>query len=53
MNGSELVVSDAASVFLGNKGAAVVTLIILISLIGANNGFVLSSARIIYAMARD
>lgn len=53
MNGSELVVSDAASVFLGNKGAAVVTLIILISLIGANNGFVLSSARINYAMARD
>ena len=53
MNGSELVVSDAASVFLGNKGAAVVTLIILISLIGANNGFVLTSARINYAMARD
>ena len=53
MNGSELVVSDAASVFLGNKGAAVVTIIILISLIGANNGFVLSSARINYAMARD
>ena len=53
MNGSERVVSDAASVFLGNKGAAVVTLIILISLIGANNGFVLSSARINYAMARD
>ena len=53
MNGSERVVSDAASVFLGNKGAAVVTIIILISLIGANNGFVLSSARINYAMARD
>jgi len=53
MNGSDLVVSDAASVFLGNKGAAIVTLIILISLIGANNGFVLSSARINYAMARD
>ena len=53
MNGSDLVVSDAASVFLGNKGAAIVTVIILISLIGANNGFVLTSARINYAMAKD
>jgi len=53
MNGSNLVVSDATTVFLGNKGAAVVTLIILISLIGANNGFVLTSARINYAMAKD
>ena len=53
MNGSDLVVSDAASVFLGNKGAAIVTLIILISLIGANNGFILTSARINYAMAKD
>ena len=53
INGSDLVVSDAASVFLGNKGAAIVTLIILISLIGANNGFVLTSARINYAMAKD
>ena len=53
MNGSDLVVSDAASVFLGNKGATIVTLIILISLIGANNGSILTSARINYAMARD
>jgi len=53
MNGSDLVVSDAASVFLGSKGAVVVTLIILISLVGANNGSILTSARINYAMARD
>jgi APA family basic amino acid/polyamine antiporter len=53
MNGSDLVVSDATSVFLGNKGAAIVTLIILISLIGANNGSILTSARINFAMARD
>jgi APA family basic amino acid/polyamine antiporter len=53
MNGSDLVVSDAASVFLGNKGTIVVTLIILISLVGANNGSILTSARINYAMARD
>ena len=53
MNGSDLVVSDATSVFLGNKGAAIVTLIILISLIGASNGSILTSARINFAMARD
>ena len=53
MLGSELVMSDAATVFLGNRGAAIVTVIILISLIGANNGFILTSARISYAMARD
>ena len=53
MIGSDLVMSDAASMFLGNKGAAIVTIVILISLIGANNGFVLTSARINYAMAKD
>ena len=53
MIGSELVMSDAASVFLGGKGAAIITVIILISLIGANNGFVLTSARINYAMSKD
>jgi APA family basic amino acid/polyamine antiporter len=53
MIGSDLVMSDAASVFLGDVGATIVTIIILISLIGANNGFVLTSARINYAMAKD
>ena len=53
MIGSKLVMADAASEFIGGKGAAIVTIIILISLIGANNGFILTSARINYAMARD
>ena len=53
MINSNLVMSDAASVFLGKSGAIVLTVIILISLLGANNGFVLTSARINYAMARD
>ena len=52
MIGSDLVMTDASSVFLGNKGAAIVTIIILISLIGTNNGFILTSARINYAMAK-
>jgi APA family basic amino acid/polyamine antiporter len=53
MSTSSLVASDSASVFLGEKGTALVTIIILISLMGANNGFVLTSARINYAMAKD
>ncbi len=53
MGTSMLVASDSASIFLGEKGAALVSIIILISLLGANNGFILTSARINYAMARD
>ncbi len=53
MGTASLVASDSASVFLGEKGAALVTIIILVSLMGANNGFVLTSARINYAMAKD
>ena len=53
MGNSLLVASDSASIFLGEKGAALVSIIILISLLGANNGFILTSARINYAMARD
>ena len=53
MIGSELVMSDAASIFLGSQGGVIITVIILISLIGANNGFILTSARINYAMAKN
>ena len=53
MGTSTLVASDSAFIFLGEKGAALVSIIILISLLGANNGFILTSARINYAMARD
>ena len=53
MGTSSLVASDSASIFLGEKGAALVSIIILISLLGANNGFILTSARINYAMARE
>ncbi|MED5427431.1 MAG: amino acid permease [Candidatus Neomarinimicrobiota bacterium] len=53
MGTSMLVASDSASIFLGEKGAALVSIIILISLLGANNGFILTSARINYALARD
>lgn len=53
MSSSVLVAADSAVVFLGQKGAAIVAIIILVSLLGANNCIILTSARINYAMARD
>jgi APA family basic amino acid/polyamine antiporter len=49
---SSIVASDAAQVVLGTTGAALVAAAILISTLGANNGIVLTSARIPYAMAK-
>lgn len=49
---SSLVASEAASVVLGPAGAAFVAATIVVSTLGANNGIVLTSARIPYAMAR-
>ena len=51
--GSSLVASDAAQVTLGRLGAGLVAGAILISTLGANNGIVLTAARIPYAMARE
>jgi len=47
------VAASAAEVTLGAKGAALVAATILISTLGANNGIVLTAARVPYAMARD
>lgn len=52
MAGSSLVGSDAALVLIGSGGAAVVAGAILVSTLGANNGIVLTSARIPYAVSR-
>jgi len=52
MVGSTLVASDAAKVTMGSLGATFVVIAILISTLGANNGIVLTAARIPYAMAR-
>jgi hypothetical protein len=52
MAGSQLVASDAARVTLGSAGAAFVAIAIIISTLGANNGIILTAARIPYAMAR-
>jgi len=50
---SPLVASDAAAVALGSTGAAFVALAVVVSTLGANNGFVFTAARIYYAMARE
>ena len=53
MAGSSLVASDAAKVTMGSLGATFVVVAILISTLGANNGIILTAARIPYAMARQ
>lgn len=53
MAGSALVASDAAKVTMGSLGALLVAVAILISTLGANNGIILTAARIPYAMARQ
>ena len=52
MASSALVASDAAKVTMGGIGAVLVVAAILISTLGANNGIILTAARIPYAMAR-
>src|SRR6266581_1732732 len=52
MAASKLVASDAARVTMGPVGATFVVVAILISTLGANNGIILTAARIPYAMAR-
>ena len=53
MASSTLVASDAVQRTLGPRGAGLVAAAILISALGANNGIILTSARIPYAMARQ
>jgi APA family basic amino acid/polyamine antiporter len=48
-----LVASAAATAVIGGAGAAAVAIAVMISNVGAGNGFILTSPRIYYAMARD
>ncbi len=50
---SERVAAEAIERVLGAPGATIVSLAILISILGALNGSILSGARIFYAMAAD
>jgi len=50
---AKLVASDVATTIMGTTGAALVTIAILISTLGSNNGIVFTAARIPYAMAKE
>lgn len=47
------VASNAASVLFGAAGQAIIAVMILVSVLGALNGIILSGPRIYYAMSRD
>ena len=50
---SDLVASETARLSIGPAGAGLVAALVAVSCLGANNGFILSGARVYYAMARD
>jgi basic amino acid/polyamine antiporter, APA family len=50
---SDLVAADAGRVILGAAGATVAVIGVIIATVGSNNGFVLTGARIYYAMAKE
>ncbi len=50
---SYLVASDAMEAILGAPGASMIAVAVIISTFGANNGFVITGARIYYAMAKE
>lgn len=50
---SRTVASNTADVLFGDKGARIVAAMILVSVLGALNGIILSGPRIYYAMSRD
>ncbi|OGF58781.1 MAG: amino acid transporter [Candidatus Fischerbacteria bacterium RBG_13_37_8] len=50
---TDLVATAAAEVSLGQAGAVVIALLIIISTFGCTNGLILAGARVYYAMAHD
>lgn len=50
---SELVAADAGKLIFGAAGATIAVVGVIISTVGTNNGFVLTGARIYYAMAKE
>jgi APA family basic amino acid/polyamine antiporter len=50
---SDLVAAETARAALGEGGALFVSGLVVLSCLGANNGFILAGARVTYAMARD
>ena len=50
---STRVAADAAGAVVGSKGAAIVSLVVALSALGAANGIILAGPRVYLAMARD
>jgi APA family basic amino acid/polyamine antiporter len=50
---STLVAADTATAVIGPLGASMAAVAVIIATLGCNNGFVLTGARIYYAMAAD
>lgn len=50
---SQKAASDAAVILLGNKGAALIAAGIMISILGALNGYLMTGVRVPFAMAQD
>lgn len=50
---SQRIAADVATVIAGPRGAAAVSLVVIISAIGALGGVILAGPRVYYAMARD
>ncbi len=50
---SSFIASDAAQVALGAVGGALISLLVIISVVGAANGNILSTARVSFAMAKE
>ncbi len=51
--GSTLVAADTATAIVGPAGAAIAAIGVIVATLGCNNGFILTGARIYYAMARE
>jgi APA family basic amino acid/polyamine antiporter len=50
---STMVAADAATAVIGPRGAMLAAIGVMIAMIGSNNGFILTGARIYYAMAKQ
>ena len=50
---SPRIAADAASVLVGPRGAAAISILVLVSSLGAVNGIILAGPRVYYAMAQD
>jgi APA family basic amino acid/polyamine antiporter len=50
---SSLVASEGATRIFGTTGASIISIVVIISTFGTNNGFIFASPRIYYAMAKE